>query len=81
MIRVERTYVRSESERLWRERRFYQLLNRMLFRAAEPTNRYRILEHFYRLPQKTIARFYAGKLTSLDKLKPGGHYSAEHFAH
>src|SRR5687768_7708005 len=38
--------LRAEAARLWRERRFYRLLNRMLFRAAAPERRYRVLEHF-----------------------------------
>jgi lycopene beta-cyclase len=54
---------------LWKERAFYQLLNRMLFRAAPPEDRYRVLEHFYRLPEPLISRFYAGRLTRLDKLR------------
>jgi lycopene beta-cyclase len=61
--------LRDRAERLWRERRFFQLLNRMLFRAAEPDERYRVLEHFYRLPQATIERFYAARLNGLDKLR------------
>jgi lycopene beta-cyclase len=61
--------LRGRAERLWRDRHFYQLLNRMLFRAAEPAERYRVLEHFYRLPQSTIARFYAARLNALDKLR------------
>ncbi len=60
---------RGRAASLWRERRFYQKLNRMLFRAAEPRQRYRVLEHFYRLPEPVIARFYAGRLTALDKLR------------
>jgi lycopene beta-cyclase len=60
---------RARAEQLWKSRSFYQLLNRMLFRAAEPAKRYRVLEHFYRLPEPLIARFYAGRLTSLDKLR------------
>jgi lycopene beta-cyclase len=60
---------RLRAESLWRQRRFYQRLNRMLFRAAEPRRRYRVLEHFYRLPEPLIARFYAGRLTALDKLR------------
>ena len=60
---------RNRAEELWESRRFYQLLNRMLFRAAEPAERYRVLEHFYRLPEPLIARFYAGRLTGLDKLR------------
>lgn len=54
---------------LWSERSFYQLLNRMLFHAAEPRHRYRVLEHFYRLPEPVIARFYAARLTALDKVR------------
>lgn len=60
---------RRRSALLWDQRRFYQRLNRMLFRAAEPRQRYRVLEHFYRLPEPLIARFYAGRLTALDKLR------------
>jgi lycopene beta-cyclase len=60
---------RRRSAALWQQRRFYQRLNRMLFRAAEPRRRYRVLEHFYRLPEPVIARFYAGRLTALDKLR------------
>jgi lycopene beta-cyclase len=61
--------LRAEAARLWRERRFYRLLNRMLFRAAAAERRYRVLEHFYRLPEALIARFYAGRLTAFDKLR------------
>lgn len=60
---------RDRAGALWKERRFFQLLNRMLFHAAEPNQRYRVLEHFYRLPLPVIARFYAAELTSLDKLR------------
>jgi lycopene beta-cyclase len=41
----------------------------MLFRAAEPSARYRVLEHFYRLPEPLIGRFYADALTRPDKLR------------
>ena len=60
---------RARAASLWHQRVFYQRLNRMLFRAAEPRRRYRVLEHFYRLPEPLIARFYAGRLTALDKLR------------
>lgn len=62
-------FFRDRAASLWQQRRFYQRLNRMLFRAAEPKRRYRVLEHFYRLPEPVIARFYAGRLTALDKLR------------
>lgn len=64
-----RVLLRTRAEQLWRDRGFFQLLNRMLFRAAEPAERYRVLEHFYRLPPDVIARFYAARLTAFDKLR------------
>lgn len=60
---------RKRAERLWHERAFYRLLNRMLFRAAEPGRSYEVLEHFYRLPEEVIARFYAARMTWLDKFR------------
>jgi len=65
---VERL-IRERSIRLWRERAFFRLLNRMLFQAARPSERYRVLERFYGLPEALIARFYAARLTGLDKLR------------
>ncbi|MEO7601768.1 MAG: lycopene beta-cyclase CrtY [Sphingomicrobium sp.] len=59
----------ARANRLWRERRFFRLLNRMLFRAAEPAKAYRVLEHFYRLPPVIVAHFYSARLTMLDKAR------------
>lgn len=53
----------------WRRRGFYRMLDKMLFRAAEPAERYRILERFYRLDPRLIGRFYAGKSTLSDKAR------------
>jgi lycopene beta-cyclase len=50
----------------WRSRGFYRTLDAMLFRAAAPDQRYKVLERFYRLPPPLIARFYAGKSTAGD---------------
>lgn len=61
--------LRERAIKAWRDRSFYQLLNRMLFGAAKADEEYRVLEHFYRLPAATIGRFYAGRLTVLDKLR------------
>lgn len=52
-----------------RTQKFFILLNRMMFLAAEPESRYRILERFYKLPESTISRFYRGQLTRMDKLR------------
>jgi len=53
----------------WDERGFYRLLNKMLFRAAFPHERRRILQHFYRQDAGLVGRFYAGHSTLLDKMR------------
>jgi len=53
----------------WKSRGFYRMLDTMLFRAAEPEERYRILERFYRLSPPLIGRFYAGRSTLSDKAR------------
>lgn len=63
------SFLRREAMRLWRERRFYRVLNRMLFHAASPHLRYKVLEHFYRLDPDLIARFYAGRSRLGDKIR------------
>ena len=39
----------------------------MLFRAAKPKERYKVLERFYGLSESLIERFYAGTLNTSDK--------------
>ena len=41
----------------------------MLFLAARPETRYRILQRFYGLPEPLIGRFYAAQSSALDKLR------------
>lgn len=53
----------------WRATRFYRMLGKMLFDAAEPERRYKIFERFYRLPEPLIERFYAARSTRLDQLR------------
>ncbi len=55
------------SRRIWTERAFFRGLNRMLFKAGDAGERYRVLEHFHRLPDDLVARFYASRLSVLDK--------------
>ncbi len=64
--RVIAPWIRQRVGRRWREQRVFRLLNRMLFLAAAPRDRYRILQHFYRLPESVINHFYAGALTAGD---------------
>ncbi len=57
------------SKNRWRKQRFFRMLDTMLFRAAEPQQRYKILERFYRLSPGLIARFYSGQTTLADKVR------------
>ena len=61
------TYAMAQAT--WKSRGFYRMLDTMLFRAAEPEERYRILERFYRLSPSLIGRFYAGRSTMTDKAR------------
>lgn len=59
---ASRDYARAH----WRRGRFYRILAAMLFGAAEPDERYRVLQRFYRLDEKLVERFYAGGSTAAD---------------
>ena len=63
------TWLRNRAATSWRRQRFYRMLGAMLFRAAEPDERFRIFERFYRLSPALIARFYAGRSSTADKLR------------
>lgn len=63
------TLTHDHARTLWDERGFYRLLAAMLFRAADPDARYRVLERFYRLRAGLIARFYAARSTFSDKAR------------
>lgn len=62
------TLLNARAREHWHEMGFFRLLNRMLFRGAEPAERVKVFESFYRHTPELIARFYAGKLTWADKL-------------
>jgi lycopene beta-cyclase len=57
------------AKKTWRARGFYRMLAAMLFKAAEPAERYRVLERFYKLDARLIARFYAGHSTIFDRAR------------
>lgn len=61
--------IRSYSVKHFRNQRYLQLLNRMLYLAATPNERYIILRRFHCLSQALIERFYAGQLHFTDKLR------------
>lgn len=53
----------------WRAQRFFRLLNRMLFLAGKPEDRYKVMRRFYRLADPLIAHFYAGRLSARERLR------------
>lgn len=67
-VHVRRS-IEAKSRELWRERKFFRALNRMLFLGAKPNERWRVLERFYTLPSDLIERFYGDRLTVLDKAR------------
>lgn len=52
-----------------RQQRFFAFLNRLLFGAFRPEDRWNVLERFYALPEPTIARFYAMSTTAPDRAR------------
>ncbi len=62
-------FIRDYSRQNFRQQRFLHLLNRMLFMAAKPEERYVILERFHRLPTPLVERFYANRLQWADKIR------------
>lgn len=64
-----RAVMEAHSKAVWADRAFYRLLDRMLFRAAEPGRRWRVLKRFYGLSEGVVRRFYAGRSTVLDKAR------------
>lgn len=57
------------AQQAWNSQRFYRLLNRMLFLAGRPANRWQVMQRFYGLSEGLISRFYAGRSTLADKLR------------
>lgn len=64
-----RAMIETHAKARWANHGFYRLLNRMLFKAAEPEARYIVLERFYGLPESLIQRFYAGDNSAGDKAR------------
>ncbi len=60
---------RQHAETFWRQGKFYRMLTAMLFGAAAPIDRYKVLQRFYRLDKRLIERFYAGRSTLADKAR------------
>jgi lycopene beta-cyclase len=61
--------IQAMSAAAWDNQAVFRMLNRLLFVAATPAERVRVLERFYTLPQPLIERFYGAKLTMGDKAR------------
>ena len=66
---VEVAVLDRQFEQLEPQRRFGQLLNRLMFEAMPPASRWTALDRFYRLPEATISRFYASASTWKDRAR------------
>ena len=59
----------SKARAFWRDTAFYRLLGTMLFGAADPAERYRVFERFYRLPENLVEHFYTGRSSLPEKAR------------
>ena len=61
--------IHREASAQWQGQGFFRLLNRMLFLAGRPGDRWRVMQRFYGLPEPLIRRFYAGSPGIRDKAR------------
>lgn len=57
------------SQKKKQDQKFFQILNRVMFGACPSFKRYQFLQHFYRLPEQLMARFYSGQMSFWDKVR------------
>lgn len=65
LARDLREHARGE----WQNQGFYRLLNRMLFLAGRPQDRWQVMQRFYGLSAGLIERFYAGSNPWYDRAR------------
>nr|WP_288451999.1 lycopene beta-cyclase CrtY [uncultured Pseudomonas sp.] len=65
LARDLREHARGE----WRNQGFYRLLNRMLFLAGRPQDRWQVMQRFYGLSAGLIERFYAASNPWYDRAR------------
>jgi lycopene beta-cyclase len=53
----------------WNSAWYYRKLTALLFAAAQPDQRYRVMQRFYSLKPRLIERFYAGQSTLADQFR------------
>ncbi|NUN15587.1 MAG: lycopene beta-cyclase CrtY [Myxococcales bacterium] len=51
------------------QNKFLFALNRTLYEGFLPKHRIGVLEHFYRVPEELISRFYSASLTPVDRIR------------
>lgn len=61
-------FLSDDSRKKSGQRKFFTLLNRLMFKAATEQERYRPLEFFYRSSHRQISRFYSGDMNVFDKV-------------
>jgi lycopene beta-cyclase len=55
--------------KLWEERSYYRMLNRLLFVGAKGEERRAVMARFYGLSQGLVERLYSGRTTAFDKMR------------
>ncbi|WP_440118046.1 lycopene beta-cyclase CrtY [Tsuneonella sp. SYSU-LHT278] len=61
--------VEARARSHWRRTAFYRRLGRMMLGAGAPEGRRQAFALVYRLPQRLVERFYAARLTRLDRAR------------
>lgn len=66
---VAQSEVKKLRSDLVSNRKFFRLLNLMMFHASSPDERYRMLQYFYTKSPGLIERFYSGQLSNFDRVR------------
>lgn len=64
-----RRMIEARARATWQAQGFYRILNRMLFLAGTSDQRWRVFARFFHLPQPLIERFFAGRTSTLDRMR------------
>lgn len=64
-----RRMIEARARATWQAQGFYRMLNRMLFLAGTPDQRWRVFRRFFTLQRPLIERFFAGQSTALDRMR------------
>jgi len=64
-----RTFSENYARNHWNSAWYYRMLTALLFAAAQPDQRYRVMQRFYSLNPRLIERFYAGQSTWADQFR------------